>query len=910
MAGGNYDSYPKFGVIVYNADGSKGLLFYVDAISNAAAPAINSNSTALGYNVRTNGNWSSWNTIPGKTVGASADVYQNDQYVTLGIYRQGIVFSLVYNGEVVSTIYNAGIKENEDVYFGIVSFNLLLKAKEYTLETNAENLGEYEVDTTQKVDVDYLFCGDSYIDTAFFQTWKDVFGSLSAINLGVGGTKVEYWQDQLVTQLTHYNPKNIIIHIGVNNIDAGESDESVIQRLDALFKGFKQEWPNVNIYYISLVDNVQFHGYADLYEAVNTWVQAQEGINFIDMRPHVTKTNGAADLMWFYDGLHYSAPGYALLVREICDALGLENLVAMAQDGLGTLTVDGDVFLAPSANFKAQGTGADAVWYANQAQPLVESILPIEGAYGANVYAEAKLSIVSDPHNAQWGKAGLSIMSKTGTYYFFIDLQNTKGEGAPNSTGWNNAYAALVWRPETLNGWTKDWGWNDVPVYFNNMESGYTALGNVKFDYNVDQGFVTLGVSKVGSKLYFTADGHVVGLPVQSAFAADEKVAISVLNFNMEMYAKDGYSTTDLDTIYTKTPAAHGTTKTLDGDLSDWTEAQKTNPFRVPITDGRSFTVYAYMDTYGVNIFYDVVHNTHKQTTRNGNFTHWWLDTNVEFRLGGGTFQGSDGGQWLVSANGQRNVDEAFMKTETLENGKHHTTVEIFVSYVNIPDFDYNSDYIPATFGFKVEGETGSGAGLTNCSGVGLWFTDVGYDWGWRGAEVTKSGIRTATERKIDGNLADWTETFTDVSQHSEVLTEAKYAAFLASDGLYLALRIKGTDINVTATHSADANDGWWYNTNIEFFSPSDAIGHWAGKVMTFGGDVYHTGYITDAGMTISDDKSEVCFEIFISNRWLKTPTADSIQVDFGGQLYSGAEGATWQNYAHDGGAITVTRKA
>lgn len=906
MANGSYDGYPKFGVIVYSADGSRGVLFYVDAISNEAAPAINGNSVNLGYNVRTNGNWSSWNTIPGKTVGANSGVYQNDQYVTLGIYRQGIVFSLVYNGEVITTLYNAGIKENEDVYFGIVSFNLLLKAKEYKLETNEANLEKYKVDTSKKVDVDYLFCGDSYIDTAFFQTWKDAFGSLNAINLGVGGTKVEYWQDQLVTQLTHYNPKNIIIHIGVNNLDdAGESDEAVIKKLDALFKGFKQEWPNVNIYYISIVDNVQFHQFVEKYEKVNEWVQKQD-VHFIDMRPHITKSNGAADLMWFYDGLHYSAPGYALLVREIGEALGLNNLVVAAQDGLGTLTADGALYLAPSAVFKAQGEGEDTVWYANQAQPLVESILPIEGAYGANVYAEAKLSIVSDPHKAQWGKAGLSIMSKTGTYYYFIDLNSINN---PNDV-YTNHYAALVWRPEKLNGWTKDWEWNNIQPHFNNSENGYTNLGNdVKFDYKNGQGFITLGVAKVGSKLYFTAEGHVVGLPVQSAFAADEKVAISVLNFNMEMYAKDGYATTVLDEIYAKAPAAHGSSKTIDGDLSDWTATEKTNPFRIPVDDGRSITVYAYMDEYGVNIFYDIVHNKYTQKGRldGGNYSHWWESTNIEFRLGGDTFAGADGGQWLASVNGQRNTDEASFKTETLENGKYHTTFEIFVSYVNIAGYDYNSDYIPAAFAYKTEGETGCGfvSGDLMFAGGG-----IGYDWPWRAGEITKTGFRTGTMRTIDGNLSDWAEADFKDAVHSVALTEAKYAAFLGTDGLYVALRIKGTGINVTSTFTEE-NGGWWKNSNVEFFNDDDAMVHWTGRVMAFGGEVYHCGFTTDAGMKANQDSSEVCFEIFISNRWLKGTDQSPMKIAFGGRLYSAASEAadtdvTWQDYARK---VEITRK-
>lgn len=91
----------------------------------------------------------------------------------------------------------------------------------------------------------------------------------------------------------------------------------------------------------------------------------------------------------------------------------------------------------------------------------------------------------------------------------------------------------------------------------------------------------------------------------------------------------------------------------------------------------------------------------------------------------------------------------------------------------------------------------------------------------------------------------------------------------------------------------------WHRNTNLEFFGTDNTN---AARIITFGGKVYHTGYITDAAMNYTDgeEKDTLVFEFFIANENMKNITAEtkSVKLDFGGQLYTdAAQEANWQDY-------------
>jgi len=92
---------------------------------------------------------------------------------------------------------------------------------------------------------------------------------------------------------------------------------------------------------------------------------------------------------------------------------------------------------------------------------------------------------------------------------------------------------------------------------------GYFYLGDQdtqtwsSFDHYTDNSYATLAVAKLGSKLIFIANGFVVGTLNASEYAADEKVAVAVFSFNMDVYAKDAQYITGADEVAYKLATAH-----------------------------------------------------------------------------------------------------------------------------------------------------------------------------------------------------------------------------------------------------------------------------------------------------------------------------------------------------------------
>lgn len=882
----NGERWAKFGLVVTGADGQDGLFFYVDAAS-ADGTSFNSDSVALGFNTRVNGGWSGgWSAIG--SLGGTSGQYTGDSYITLGIYRQGGVYKLYANGELVKMV-SCGIGSDEEAYLGLASFNVTMRARNYSLETDPSKLGEYEIVTEAK---DYLFLGDSYIDTAFWYTYGDVFGGLSAANEGVGGTKTSYWLNMVETMKQMYAPKNIVIHIGVNDVDDGNTTGAATsERLDALIAAYEEAFPETDIYYVGLVHNMMFPSKWAEYDVVNEHMKAlaakDEKLHFIDMAQYITPDERGSTMHWFIkDGLHYGVDGYAVFNREIYKALGLSRTSGM--NGLGDVAVEGAPAFSYSGGwtFDAEGTAHNTG--AGEVQ------LFLSGLYATDFYAEAKISVSGLTAPDNFAKAGLAVRTTEGTWFWALDC--AKGV---NSDGayYNNGWSMVFYRPETVG---RDWDWNG---YFNgayqwtyNNQFPEKYSDGVSYDYNTDGSFKTLAIAKSGSTLYFIADGKIVNCLVD-VIGADTKAAVSVFDFNLDMYAKDGLVITEAAALRAKLDSLkiyEASGKTIDGDMSDWTDAQKANPYVIPATDGRSVTIYATMETDGIYVFFDAVHNSYRTDSAN-----WWENTNFELKFNDGMqrFASAIGlnSRWEFSAR-QINASKFVSVTE---NGKQHTRAEAFISYACIDGTDKNDAFVAMGFAWKTGGEEGFAWG-----GGDYWY-GAEADPGNRTILVTKNGIKTGGERAIDGDLSDWAgDTFTAATTQAGVT--ATYSAFLGSDGLYLALTVREASIDIMRTNTAG---NWWQNTNLEFFG-ADTNNVRAARAMTFGGKLYHTGYITDAAMSFEDGETEdvLTIELFIANEVLAGVTSDttSVKVDMGGQLF-GAVSNSWQDYLR---AATVSRKA
>lgn len=788
------------------------------------------------------------------------------------------------NAAVALAITNAsnGVNANTvwETSFGTVASKVNTYIAVKDKDTFTDNLYKHTV-------LDYLFIGASTLTpSSNWYTYEATFGNLKAENLSVPGSRVEYWVDKLDELGEKYAPEKIIMHIGMNNInDANESDEQVEERLTTLFGGLHEKFPEAELYYISIIPSVLFSANADTTKSVNTWASAQaeetDYLTFIDVASKMP--NSETNMVWFgKDGLHLSVDGYGIFHREIAKALDLSyNETAGA---LGDMTAENAPEYGHTAGWVAE---ANDIWHNEKTGDGIAKLY-ISGAYGADVYGEAKISIKGMYNGEAFGKAGLAISSPTGTYFFYINLSNSA-----NPNGFKDNWGSLAYRVETKD--SKDWVFPETDLGGGNFfrpfgGNGYINFGAGNYDYNVSsEDYKTLAVAKVGKTLYFFSGGVQIGTLENCMFGANEAVTISVLNFNTDMYAKDGIAIVGTDAVNAKLQSINDVNsplKTMDGSLADWTAQDKSNPVIFTGVEGRGVTIYATMDEHGINVYYDAYHKNNP--TGNNN---WWENTNIEF------FVGASGNKqyYATKSNGATLTHYYFETTE--ENGMFHTIAEAFVPYSEIEGYDGNSAYIPVGFAFKT-GERGGNVPYINDD---YWKTDTLNPVDLRTTLVTKNGIKknVGTARTIDGDATDW-GTLTEVAGTKAGAT-AKYATLLASDGMYVILQVTATNINVDKTDSSS----WHLNTNLELLGGGS---HYTGRIVTFGGKLYYSGCVDNAAMTISEDKSTLTIEFFIANEHLKNVTSDteSAVLDLGGQLYADSVSDTWQEYALK---KTVTRQ-
>ena len=132
------DNWPKFGLLLTNADKSAGYGYYVDAPS-ANGTTINA-ETELGKS-RYQGGWSGWMNM-GTKVDSTAYT-GDDAYITLGIYRNGTHFQMYYGTTAGQVVTMTDVAEDENMYIGLFSFKIKLTVKDYSFVTDTAALATY-----------------------------------------------------------------------------------------------------------------------------------------------------------------------------------------------------------------------------------------------------------------------------------------------------------------------------------------------------------------------------------------------------------------------------------------------------------------------------------------------------------------------------------------------------------------------------------------------------------------------------------------------------------------------------------------------------------------------------------------------------------------------------------------------
>lgn len=220
------------------------------------------------------------------------------------------------------------------------------------------------------------------------------------------------------------------------------------------------------------------------------------------------------------------------------------------------------------------------------------------------------------------------------------------------------------------------------------------------------------------------------------------------------MYLRNEYLNQDME--FGTASAAENTGITLDGSVSDWTEAagktigiEGSNQF-----DGKSVTFYGKMTKDGLYLAVEAYH---------GVFTYgqkdWWLNTNFEFRIG----------EVLAANFGEENMraKQYFVyaisatefaasnsgiriasTVEQLDSEKYHTVVELFIPAEDFVEYDYmvQGGMVHVGVAWKTPGDEINNNEILGGKDTDEWWRPKGTHVEYNPACVDGNGIYTAKE--------------------------------------------------------------------------------------------------------------------------------------------------------------------
>lgn len=165
-----------------------------------------------------------------------------------------------------------------------------------------------------------LFVGSSSI-----RKWEDMertFAAYEVMNRGIGGAKVNdiiFYLDDLVFR---YQPREIVLYVGENDIPDGVPADTVLGRTKKLVEDIREKLPETPIVYISIKPSPSRDQFRKIVQESNTlikeYLQTQHNIKWIDVfTPMLTKDGSSRPEIFQSDMLHLNKDGYKIWKKLI-----------------------------------------------------------------------------------------------------------------------------------------------------------------------------------------------------------------------------------------------------------------------------------------------------------------------------------------------------------------------------------------------------------------------------------------------------------------------------------------------------------------------------------------------------------------------------------------------------------------
>jgi lysophospholipase L1-like esterase len=167
--------------------------------------------------------------------------------------------------------------------------------------------------------------GILFIGSSSIRLWKTLardFPGRNVINRGFGGSQIidsVQFADRVVLP---YQPKQIILYAGGNDINAGKTPEEVFADFKAFVGKVQARLPATDIAYVSIAPNPARWAQVEKVKAANRLIEAFTAMNrkltFINVFPRMLAEDGQPrPEIYAPDRLHMNAKGYELWVSII-----------------------------------------------------------------------------------------------------------------------------------------------------------------------------------------------------------------------------------------------------------------------------------------------------------------------------------------------------------------------------------------------------------------------------------------------------------------------------------------------------------------------------------------------------------------------------------------------------------------
>jgi len=171
--------------------------------------------------------------------------------------------------------------------------------------------------------------GIVFLGSSSFRMWGDaekIFKKYQVINRGFGGSTLSDAINYLDYLVQPYQPRQVVIYSGENDIAMGTGAEETFERLKTLAEKIREKQPEVPLVYISMKESpsrVQFRD--SLIKANNlikTYISSLPNAVYIDVNTKMLNKDGSTRPELFKeDMLHMKKAGYDIWEKALRPAL-------------------------------------------------------------------------------------------------------------------------------------------------------------------------------------------------------------------------------------------------------------------------------------------------------------------------------------------------------------------------------------------------------------------------------------------------------------------------------------------------------------------------------------------------------------------------------------------------------------